>query len=161
MKELSAHPSYYHPTLIIIDQSYSNILSNAFKCDLDYPDVLFHLAPSQMKIKGMQIKLHLQVSSLNFLILFPKILRIYQWIGKIIFHWEKWNEPSGNSVHFRIFGQKTKKIRISGPYILVALVNELKRLKRHFSCFPLFPQDVVDSSWIGDTCVPWWKFKII
>ena len=24
---------------------------------------------------------------------FPKILRIYQWIGKNIFHWEKWNEP--------------------------------------------------------------------
>ena len=27
-----------------------------------------HLTPSQMKIKGIQIKLHLQVSSLNFLI---------------------------------------------------------------------------------------------
>ena len=25
-----------------------------------------HLTPSQMKIKGIQIKLHLQVSSLNF-----------------------------------------------------------------------------------------------
>ena len=24
---------------------------------------------------------------------FPKILRIYQWIGKNIFHWGKWNEP--------------------------------------------------------------------
>ena len=24
---------------------------------------------------------------------FPKNLRIYQWIGKNIFHWEKWNEP--------------------------------------------------------------------
>ena len=24
---------------------------------------------------------------------FPKILRICQWIGKNIFHWEKWSEP--------------------------------------------------------------------
>ena len=30
---------------------------------------------------------------------FPKILRIYQWIGKSIFHWGKWNEPLVNSVH--------------------------------------------------------------
>ena len=161
MKELSAHPSYYHPTLIIIDQSYSNFLSNAFKYDLDYPDVLSHLIPSQMKIKGIQIKLHLQVSSLNFLIPFPKILIIYQWNGKKFFHWGKWNDPSGNSVHFRMFGQKTQKIRISSPYILVALVNELKRLKRHFPCFPLFSQDFVDNSRMGDTSVSWWKFKII
>ena len=30
---------------------------------------------------------------------FPKILRTYQWIGKKIFHWGKWNEPLANSVH--------------------------------------------------------------
>ena len=160
VKELSAHPSYYRPTLIIIDQSCSNFLSNAFKYDLDYPDVLSHLIPSQMKIKGIQIKLHLQESSLNFLIPFSKILIIYQWNGKKIFHWGKWNEPSGNSVHFRMFGQKNQKIRVSSLYILVALVNELKRLKRHFSCFPLFFQDFVDNSWMGDTCFSWWKFKV-
>ena len=30
-----AHRSYSHPTLILVDKSDSNILSNAFKCDLD------------------------------------------------------------------------------------------------------------------------------
>ena len=33
------------------------------------------------------------------------------------FHWGKWNDPSGNSAHFRMFRQKTQKIRISSPYI--------------------------------------------
>ena len=69
------------------------------------------------------------------------------------FHWGKWNDPSGNSAHFRMFRQKTQKIRISSPYILEALVNELKRLKRHFPCFPLFSQDFVDNSLMGDTSV--------
>ena len=30
---------------------------------------------------------------------FPKVLRIYQWIGKNIFHWRKWNEPIVNSAY--------------------------------------------------------------
>ena len=75
-------PFILPPNTDHLDQSYSIFLSNAFKYDFDYPDVLSHLIPSQMKIKGIHIKLHLQVSSLNFLIPFPKILIIYQWNGK-------------------------------------------------------------------------------
>ena len=30
---------------------------------------------------------------------FAKSLKFFQWIGKNIFHWVKWNEPIGNSAH--------------------------------------------------------------
>ena len=36
---------------------------------------------------------HLKLNIYDGDILFPKILRIYQWIGKNIFHWGKCNEP--------------------------------------------------------------------
>ena len=36
---------------------------------------------------------HFKVNINDWNIPFPKILRIYQWIGKNIFHWEKWNNP--------------------------------------------------------------------
>ena len=160
MKELSAHPSYYHPTLIIIDKSYSIFLSNAFKYDFDYPDVLSHLIPSQMKIKGIHIKLHLQVSSLNFLIPFPKILIIYQWNGKNFSIGENGMTPVAILPISECFAKRPKRY-VFLAHILVALVNELKRLKRHFPCFPLFSQDFVDNSRMGDTSVSWWKFKII
>ena len=35
---------------------------------------------------------HFKLNINDWDIPFPKILRIYQWIGKNIFHWEKWNE---------------------------------------------------------------------
>ena len=80
VKGLRAHPSYWQPTPIIFryiqsDESHPNILWNAFKFDLVEPDrlsQLSHLTPSLVKIKGMQIKLHLQVSLLNFLTLRQK-----------------------------------------------------------------------------------------
>ena len=36
---------------------------------------------------------HFKLNINDWDIPFPKILRIYQWIGKNIFHWGKWNEP--------------------------------------------------------------------
>ena len=36
---------------------------------------------------------HFKLNINDWDIPFPKILRIYQWIGKNIFHWRKWNEP--------------------------------------------------------------------
>ena len=36
---------------------------------------------------------HFRLNINDWDIPFPKILRIYQWIGKNIFHWGKWNEP--------------------------------------------------------------------
>ena len=42
---------------------------------------------------------HFKLNINDWDISFPKILRIYQWIGKKIFHWGKWNEPLANSVH--------------------------------------------------------------
>ena len=36
---------------------------------------------------------HFKLNLNDWDIPFPKILRIYQWIGKNIFHWGKWNEP--------------------------------------------------------------------
>ena len=35
---------------------------------------------------------HFKLNINDWDIPFPKILRIYQWIGKNIFHWGKWNE---------------------------------------------------------------------
>ena len=36
---------------------------------------------------------HFKLNINDWDIPFPKSLRIYQWIGKNIFHWGKWNEP--------------------------------------------------------------------
>ena len=36
---------------------------------------------------------HFKININDWDVPFPKILRIYQWIGKNIFHWGKWNEP--------------------------------------------------------------------
>ena len=76
VKGLRARSSYSHPTLIIVryiqsDESHPNISPNAFKFDLDKPHRFSQwsqLTFSQVKIKGMPIKLHLQVCLLNFLI---------------------------------------------------------------------------------------------
>ena len=38
-------------------------------------------------------RLHFKLNTNDWDIPFPKILRICQWIGKNIFHWEKWSEP--------------------------------------------------------------------
>ena len=43
--------------------------------------------------------LHFKLNIDDWDIPFPKTLRIYQWIGKNIFHWGKWNELIGNSAH--------------------------------------------------------------
>ena len=53
------------------------------------------------KIRNSQRKgwSHFKLNINDWDISFPKILRIYQWIGKKIFHWGKWNEPLANSVH--------------------------------------------------------------
>ena len=54
----------------------------------------------------------------EFKIFFPKMLRIYHWIGKSIFHWGKRLEPITNSTHtIEFFGQKALKIYISSLYI--------------------------------------------
>ena len=93
VKGLRAHPLYCQPTLIIFryiqsDESHPNILWNAFKFDLVEPDrlsQLSHLTPSLVKIKGMQIKLHLQVSLLNFLTLRQKEqLRVAAFVFRIV-----------------------------------------------------------------------------
>ena len=42
---------------------------------------------------------HFKLNIIDWDIPFPKLLRIYQWIGEYIFHWGKRNEPIGNSLH--------------------------------------------------------------
>ena len=42
---------------------------------------------------------HFKLNINDWNISLRKILRIYQWIEKNIFHWGKWNEPLANSVH--------------------------------------------------------------
>ena len=49
---------------------------------------------------------HFKLNINDWDIPFPKVLRLYQWIRKNIFHWEKWNEPISNSAHIRIIWPK-------------------------------------------------------
>ena len=70
---------------------------------------------------------HFKLNINDWDILFPKILRIYQWIGKNIFHWGKCDKPIWEFCPYhRIFGQKAKYLFLA--YVYVALENELKRL---------------------------------
>ena len=70
---------------------------------------------------------HFKLNINDWDILFPKILRIYQWIGKNIFHWGKCDERIWEfRPYHRIFGQKAKYLFLA--YVYVALENELKRL---------------------------------
>ena len=64
-------------------------------------------------------------------ILFPKILRIYQWIGEKVFNWGKWNGPIENSAHTAecLVKRPWRYIFLTYVYGSIALVNELKRLK--------------------------------
>ena len=61
---------------------------------------------------------HFILSINDWDILFPKILRIYQWIRKNMFHWGKWNTPT----------EKAMKIFISSLciYSISELIQESK-----------------------------------
>ena len=58
---------------------------------------------------------------------FSKILRIYQWIKKNIFHWGKWNETIGNSARTtkHLAERPWKKLFLAYVYKSISLVNEL------------------------------------
>ena len=62
---------------------------------------------------------------------FPKILRIYLWIGKHIFHWGKWSGLIGNSACSTEYLAKRpwRYSFLAYVYKSIALVNKLKRLK--------------------------------
>ena len=70
---------------------------------------------------------HFKLNRIDWDIPFPKILRIYQWIGKNIFHWGKWNEPIGNSAHTTKYLAKMhwKWLFLAYVYKSIALENEV------------------------------------
>ena len=86
-------------------------------------------------------------------ILFPKILRIYQWIGKIIFRWWKWNEPIGNSTHTAEYLTKRPWRYLLLAYVYIVFVHEIKRVSVNMiSCvqnYFSFSHDFVDNSHFG------------
>ena len=78
---------------------------------------------------------HFKLNINDWDIPFPKILRIYQWIGKNIFHWGKWNEP------IKLIRECVRlKIKI---WILVAA----KRLWGH-------SKSIFTQNWKFSTCSP-------
>ena len=58
---------------------------------------------------------------------FPKVLRIYKWVGKNIFHWGKWNELIANSARATKYLAKRPWRYFFLTYVFksTALVNEL------------------------------------
>ena len=58
---------------------------------------------------------------------FTKVLMIYKWIGKNIFHLEKWNETIGNSAHTIKYLAKRpwRYLFLTYVYKSIVLVNEL------------------------------------
>ena len=62
---------------------------------------------------------------------FSKVLRIYQWIGKNIFHWGKSNEFIGNFDHTTEYLAEWswRYLFLAYVYKSIALVNEIKRIK--------------------------------
>ena len=86
-------------------------------------------------------------------ILFPKILRIYQWIGKIIFRWWKWNEPIGNSTHTAEYLTKRPWRYLLLAYVYIVFVHEIKRVSVNMiSCvqnYFSFSHDFVDNFHFG------------
>ena len=72
---------------------------------------------------------HFKLNINDWNILWSKLLRIYQWIGKNIFHWWKWNKPRGNSAYTTEYLAKSPWKYLFLAYLYIALVNELKRLK--------------------------------
>ena len=69
---------------------------------------------------------HFKLNINDWDIPFPKILRIYQWIGKNIFHWGKWNETIGNSAHVTKYLAKRSWRYLFLVYVFksITLVNE-------------------------------------
>ena len=86
---------------------------------------------------------HFKLNINDWDIPFPQILIIYQWIGKNILHWGKWNEPNGNSAHIRMFVQKALKVYTGLPLLkysfLLWLYNIFSSIFRTlyyiFQCF--------------------------
>ena len=118
---------------------------------------------------GSNFKLNIN----NWDILFPWILRIYHWIGSNILHYRKWNEPIGNSAHnTECFAKRLwRYIFLAYVYKFIALVNKLKRLwilwivwilSLVFTIIFRFLRTLlITLILMRDTCVAWWKFKII
>ena len=74
---------------------------------------------------------HLKPNIDDWDIPFPKILRSYQWIGKNIFCWGKWNEPTVNSACTTKYLAKRSWRYLFLAYVdkSIALMNDLQTLK--------------------------------